>query len=192
MAQLVKANSIEGACRSESDFSLRLATSDPNSWPAGNKRPQATVIYTLHSNLKKTGAMATGSVSFHNDRLVKRIFVGPRDNAVVNRLNKSKVVREVRRPSTCFELRAKPGGAARQCPKMGAEEQCVPSPPPITIKLCSRCPSRRVLYFSRFAHLRLGPQVDHEEERVARQRIEGKLKAAKANELVRVILSCSN
>lgn len=63
----------------------------------GNKRTTATVIYTPHSNLKKTGDMATGSVSFHNDRLVKRIYVGARDNAVVNRLNKTKVVREVRR-----------------------------------------------------------------------------------------------
>jgi hypothetical protein len=65
--------------------------------PTGNKRSQVTVIYTPHSNLKKTGDMATGSVSFHNDRLVKRVFVGARDNAVVNRLNRSKVVREVSR-----------------------------------------------------------------------------------------------
>jgi len=71
-AQLVKANSIEG-----------------------NKKPNITVIYTPWDNLKKTGDMAVGQVSFHNDKKVKRIHVAERENPIVNRLNKTKVEREV-------------------------------------------------------------------------------------------------
>ncbi|WFD41474.1 hypothetical protein MPSI1_000103 [Malassezia psittaci] len=72
-AQLVKANSIEG-----------------------NKKNNLTVIYTPHSNVKqKTGDMAVGAVSFHNDRLVKRYFVKERKNAIVNRLNKTLNERQV-------------------------------------------------------------------------------------------------
>jgi len=71
-AQLVKANSIEG-----------------------NKKDNLTVIYTPADNLKKTGDMATGQVSFHSDKRVKRVHVVKRENPIVNRLNKTKVVREV-------------------------------------------------------------------------------------------------
>ncbi|KIP02716.1 hypothetical protein PHLGIDRAFT_111770 [Phlebiopsis gigantea 11061_1 CR5-6] len=71
-AQLVKANSIEG-----------------------NKKDNLTIIYTPADNLKKTGDMATGQVSFHNDRRVKRIHIAKRENTIVNRLNKTKVVKEV-------------------------------------------------------------------------------------------------
>ncbi|KAI0698143.1 cytoplasmic protein [Cytidiella melzeri] len=71
-AQLVKANSIEG-----------------------NKKDNLTIIYTPGDNLKKTGDMAVGQVSFHNDRKVKRIYIEKRENAIVNRLNKTKVEREV-------------------------------------------------------------------------------------------------
>lgn len=67
-AQLTKANSIEG-----------------------NKKDNVTVIYTPWSNLKKTGAMATGQVGFKSDKLVKRLYVEKRENAIVNRLNKTKV-----------------------------------------------------------------------------------------------------
>jgi len=35
--------------------------------------------------------MATGQVSFHNQKLVKRIHVDQRENPIVNRLNKTKV-----------------------------------------------------------------------------------------------------
>ncbi|PWN99077.1 DUF814-domain-containing protein [Tilletiopsis washingtonensis] len=66
-SQLVKANSIEG-----------------------NKKDNITIIYTPWSNVKKTGDMATGSVSFHNERVVKRHYVAARDNKIVNRLNKTK------------------------------------------------------------------------------------------------------
>ncbi|KAI5285714.1 hypothetical protein KEM54_000355 [Ascosphaera aggregata] len=67
-AQLTKANSIEG-----------------------NKKDNITIIYTPWSNLRKTGDMATGQVSFHNHKLVKKVFVQTRENPIVNRLNKTKV-----------------------------------------------------------------------------------------------------
>lgn len=69
-AQLTKANSIEG-----------------------NKKDNITVIYTPWSNLKKDGSMATGQVGFKDNKLVKRVYVEKRENAVVNRLNKTKVER---------------------------------------------------------------------------------------------------
>lgn len=34
--------------------------------------------------------MATGTVTFHNERKVKRVLVKDRENAIVNRLNKTK------------------------------------------------------------------------------------------------------
>lgn len=86
-AQLVKANSIEGTC----------IAAHP-----GNKKNHLTIIYTPHSNVKvrgvltqKTGDMAVGAVSFFNDRTVKRFYVKERENAVVNRLNKTRVERKV-------------------------------------------------------------------------------------------------
>ncbi|KAF9810312.1 hypothetical protein IEO21_07000 [Rhodonia placenta] len=69
-AQLVKANSIEG-----------------------NKKDNLTIIYTPADNLKKTGDMAVGQVSFHNDKRV--LHVPKRENPIVNRLNKTKVERQV-------------------------------------------------------------------------------------------------
>ena len=66
-SQLVKANSIEG-----------------------NKKSNLTVIYTPWANVKKSGDMAVGAVTFFNDRKVKRFHVKDKDNAVVNRLNKTK------------------------------------------------------------------------------------------------------
>ncbi|PBK67207.1 cytoplasmic protein [Armillaria solidipes] len=71
-SQLVKANSIEG-----------------------NKKDNLTIIYTPADNLKKTGDMAVGQVSFHNDKRVKRVYVTKRENPIVNRLNKTKVEKEV-------------------------------------------------------------------------------------------------
>ncbi|KAK9764760.1 hypothetical protein K7432_007500 [Basidiobolus ranarum] len=67
LGQLVKANSIEG-----------------------NKKNNLTIIYTPWSNLKKTGDMSTGQVSFHNQRLVKRVYIEKRVNEIVNRLEKTK------------------------------------------------------------------------------------------------------
>ncbi|EFW98713.1 duf814 domain containing protein [Grosmannia clavigera kw1407] len=68
LAQLTKANSIEG-----------------------NKKDNITVIYTPWSNLKKDGSMAAGQVSFKDHKKVKRVFVAQRENAIINRLNKTKV-----------------------------------------------------------------------------------------------------
>ncbi|KAJ5560688.1 Coiled-coil domain-containing protein 25 [Penicillium frequentans] len=67
-AQLTKANSIEG-----------------------NKKDNITIIYTPWSNLQKDGSMATGQVSFHNPKLVRKVLVRARENPIVNRLNKTRV-----------------------------------------------------------------------------------------------------
>ncbi|KAJ1808461.1 hypothetical protein LPJ56_004700 [Coemansia sp. RSA 2599] len=67
LAQLCKANSIEG-----------------------NKRDNITIIYTPWANLLKRGDMATGQVSFKNPQMVRRVHVVQRENAIVNRLNKTK------------------------------------------------------------------------------------------------------
>jgi long-subunit acyl-CoA synthetase (AMP-forming) len=58
---------------------------------AGNKKDNITIIYTPWSNLKKDGSMATGQVSFHNQKLVRKILVRERENAIVNRLNKTRI-----------------------------------------------------------------------------------------------------
>ncbi|KAF7974294.1 hypothetical protein HWV62_12438 [Athelia sp. TMB] len=71
-AQLVKANSIEG-----------------------NKKDNLTIIYTPGDNLKKSGDMAVGQVSFHSDKKVKRVHVETRQNPIVNRLNKTKIEKQV-------------------------------------------------------------------------------------------------
>lgn len=65
--QLTKANSIEG-----------------------NKKDNVTVIYTPWSNLKKDKSMAVGQVGFKKSMMVKRVHVEKRENAVVNRLNKTR------------------------------------------------------------------------------------------------------
>jgi hypothetical protein len=57
----------------------------------GNKKDNITIIYTPWSNLKKDGSMAAGQVSFKDQKKVKRIVVPQRENAIVNRLNKTKV-----------------------------------------------------------------------------------------------------
>ncbi|EED20316.1 DUF814 domain protein, putative [Talaromyces stipitatus ATCC 10500] len=49
------------------------------------------VIYTPWSNLMKNASMATGQVSFHNPKQVRKIFVAVRQNPIVNRLNKTRV-----------------------------------------------------------------------------------------------------
>jgi len=56
----------------------------------GNKRDNIKIVYTDWSNLKKTGDMVVGQVSFHKDHLRKFYLVTTRDNAVINRLNKSR------------------------------------------------------------------------------------------------------
>ncbi|KAE9552181.1 hypothetical protein FO519_004596 [Halicephalobus sp. NKZ332] len=68
-AQLVKANSIEGC-----------------------KLNNVDVVYTMWSNLKKTGDMVVGQVGFKNQKAVKKVRVEKKSNEVVNRLNKTKIV----------------------------------------------------------------------------------------------------
>uniref|UniRef100_A0A8C4Q3X6 Coiled-coil domain-containing protein 25 n=1 Tax=Eptatretus burgeri TaxID=7764 RepID=A0A8C4Q3X6_EPTBU len=65
--QLVKANSIQG-----------------------NKMNNVAIVYTPWANLKKTGDMAVGQVSFYNQKEVRTIIVEKRQNDVINRLNKTK------------------------------------------------------------------------------------------------------
>ncbi|KAK4866266.1 hypothetical protein LT330_008607 [Penicillium expansum] len=57
----------------------------------GNKKDNITIIYTPWSNLKKDGSMAAGQVTFHNHKLVRKIYVKQRENPIVNRLNKTRV-----------------------------------------------------------------------------------------------------
>lgn len=57
----------------------------------GNKKDNITVIYTPWSNLKKDGSMAAGQVTFHNHKLVRKVYVKQRENPIVNRLNKTRV-----------------------------------------------------------------------------------------------------
>ncbi len=40
----------------------------------GSKITNVTVVYTPHKNLKKTGAMATGQVGFHDEKAVETII----------------------------------------------------------------------------------------------------------------------
>lgn len=70
-AQLTKANSIEG-----------------------NKKDNITVIYTPSANLKKDGSMDVGQVSFHKSKNVRRVLVKTRENVIINRLNKTKEIRQ--------------------------------------------------------------------------------------------------
>ncbi|KAI9670704.1 MAG: hypothetical protein M1831_005924 [Alyxoria varia] len=94
-AQLTKANSIEG-----------------------NKKDNVTIIYTPWSNLKKDGSMAVGQVSFRDQKKVKKILVKERVNAIVNRLNKTKVEKfpdlQVEKEDTLREARKKTQASQRE------------------------------------------------------------------------------
>ncbi|KAI2817810.1 hypothetical protein CBS63078_10585 [Aspergillus niger] len=57
----------------------------------GNKKDNITVIYTPWSNLLKDGSMATGQVTFHNHKMVRKVLVRQRENPIVNRLNKTRI-----------------------------------------------------------------------------------------------------
>ena len=68
-AQLVKANSIEGC-----------------------KLKEVHVVYTRWRNLLKTAGMEAGQVSYHDKSKVRRMRV-EKDQAIVNKLNRTKVER---------------------------------------------------------------------------------------------------
>lgn len=86
-AQLTKANSIEGTA---SNPGSRFEFSGVDG-STGNKKDNVTIIYTPWSNLRKDASMATGQVSFHDQKMVKKIHVQLRQNPIVNRLNKTRV-----------------------------------------------------------------------------------------------------
>lgn len=67
LAQLTKANSIKAS-----------------------KLNNVTIIYTPVSNLHTDGTMDIGTVTFKNQKRVKRIAVAKKDNVIINRLNKTK------------------------------------------------------------------------------------------------------
>ncbi|KAI3404979.2 hypothetical protein KGF56_002230 [Candida oxycetoniae] len=56
----------------------------------GNKLDNVKVIYTPCENLHTDGSMDTGTVIYKNPKLVKRFNVVKRQNAVINKLNKTK------------------------------------------------------------------------------------------------------
>lgn len=69
--QLVKANSIQGC-----------------------KLNNVDIVYTMWSNLKKTKDMEAGQVAFHSEKAVKKYKVEKKNNEIINRLNKTKIIRE--------------------------------------------------------------------------------------------------
>ncbi|KAL8808613.1 MAG: hypothetical protein Q9223_003972 [Gallowayella weberi] len=98
-AQLTKANSIEG-----------------------NKKDNVTVIYTPWSNLLKNASMATGQVSFKDQKKTRTVLVPTRLNATVNRLMKTRTVASVDglfadKEKHLSELRAKAREKAKEARK---------------------------------------------------------------------------
>ncbi|AMD21759.1 HFL097Wp [Eremothecium sinecaudum] len=57
----------------------------------GNKLPQCTIICTPWHNLKKSGYMKPGEVSFKTIKSVRKLECYARDNKVVNRLKKTRI-----------------------------------------------------------------------------------------------------
>ncbi|ORZ38053.1 hypothetical protein BCR44DRAFT_1429493 [Catenaria anguillulae PL171] len=100
LAQLTKANSIEG-----------------------NKKDNLSIIYTPASNLLKTGDMATGAVSFHQPKQVKRVHIATRVNDIVNRLNKTKVERHPDLAQEKLEYEKARRAELRQAEKIKREEE---------------------------------------------------------------------
>ncbi|KAL9645699.1 hypothetical protein ABK040_003432 [Willaertia magna] len=60
----------------------------------GSKEPQVKVIYTMASNLRKSGDMDTGEVGFHDRKAVYSVTVR-RDRDIINRIKKTKIEKEV-------------------------------------------------------------------------------------------------
>ncbi|RKF77333.1 Coiled-coil domain-containing protein 25 [Golovinomyces cichoracearum] len=100
-AQLTKANSIEG-----------------------NKKDNITVIYTPWMNLKKDGSMVAGQVGFKDPRKVKKILIPQRENAIINRLNKTKIEKfpdlQLEKENVLKSLRLKEQAARQEKKKLEA------------------------------------------------------------------------
>merc|ERR1712060_991650 len=60
---------------------------------AGCKLNEVVIVYTPWSNLKKTSDMETGSIGFHDRKLVRRMKINKK-NESANRLEKTKVEKE--------------------------------------------------------------------------------------------------
>lgn len=58
---------------------------------AGNKLPECTILITPWSNLKKSGYMKPGEVSFKTLKNCKRKKCFARDNKTINRLTKTRI-----------------------------------------------------------------------------------------------------
>ena len=56
---------------------------------AGCKQDTVVVVYTKWRNLKKTSAMAPGTVGFHDVSKVRRVTIS-KDKSIVNALNRTK------------------------------------------------------------------------------------------------------
>eukprot|EP00470_Lotharella_oceanica_P000918 CAMPEP_0170171212 /NCGR_PEP_ID=MMETSP0040_2-20121228/4332_1 /TAXON_ID=641309 /ORGANISM="Lotharella oceanica, Strain CCMP622" /LENGTH=213 /DNA_ID=CAMNT_0010411125 /DNA_START=5 /DNA_END=646 /DNA_ORIENTATION=+ len=70
-AQLVKANSIQG-----------------------NKLKNVKIVYTMWENLHKRKSMEIGQIGFHDTKKLKYTKVEERKNAIVNRINKTRIEKE--------------------------------------------------------------------------------------------------
>ncbi|EFC44123.1 predicted protein [Naegleria gruberi] len=60
----------------------------------GKKEPQVKVVYTMASNLKKTGDMDTGEVGFFDRKAVRHVVI-QKNKEICNRLNKTQVEKQV-------------------------------------------------------------------------------------------------
>eukprot|EP01080_Neovahlkampfia_damariscottae_P011152 gene11152-3974_t len=61
----------------------------------GRKKDNIRIIYTLASNLKKTGDMETGEVGFHNRNTIKYIMVHTKKSDILKRLIKTREERDI-------------------------------------------------------------------------------------------------
>merc|ERR1711972_210324 len=61
----------------------------------GNKMNDVDVVYTMWENLHKTNGMDVGQIGFHKQKAVRKIRLASRENVIVNRLNKTKVEKQL-------------------------------------------------------------------------------------------------
>merc|ERR1719205_365940 len=52
-------------------------------------------VYTMWDNLHKTNGMDVGQIGFHKQKAVRKIRLASRENVIVNRLNKTKVEKQL-------------------------------------------------------------------------------------------------
>lgn len=98
--QLVKANSIEGS-----------------------KQSKVGIVYTPWENLKKTGEMADGQVSFKDNSRVVTVKNVERDRDVLNKINKTRTVMDKRDTDLMEERDARDREVARRQREIAREEE---------------------------------------------------------------------